>query len=614
MDYVHIGLNIGLPTVLAPPRRAGPPDAMPRELIYDPALASAAAGGPRRRGMPVPGGSFRQAAVPWIKAMVVGAAVGCAVALVRPAEYSATAVVIGPADSGGPVQDQLAVAQSDGVVEGVVDRVGAGRILEGLGAPLMRFWPACPAGETAADCAAAATRRGLQVTAPGDAAGSMLRITATHPSAAVAAAMVEAAAVVDRTLWRNARVIDRAAALVPQLTEARNEIASARAEAAQIRADAGVTDLAQQMAAAIADVVDLARQKFKVQVRRSELDAELAVDRAALQAMPAMVLDSREVGSGDAARDTRALLLQLRLDRAHMAQLYAADYPGIAELDRKIATVESALKQQSLNTTPVTRDVRNPALGPLSAKVTALEAEAAGLVRQTAELARQAAPVEARADALRDAATRLAALQEQQGVEEAVVRQLSLQMASLQTEDTLMAARLDQRHLLQHPVATLVPWTGLQGGLAAGAMTAVLCGIAGSLAGRRRGRVPERPDEDRVDELADTAPLQRVGAPVAALVEAAPVELPADPPLPDGAADDAAFVPAVAPATYDTAASETGSGRLLTELLATGALGIRSFAQPVAAEAVGAAPPPCPVRRSLFSAYARVTADAPSRV
>jgi uncharacterized coiled-coil protein SlyX len=420
--------------------------------------------------------------------MAVGAVVGAALTLAAPREYAATGRLVGLESEDAAAQDELSIIHSDSVQRDIVERVGATRILDGLDqAPWRSLFPTCPVGTTATACALTMLQPRLTAEVDATQSGSarVLRLTASHPVPAVAVALVDAAVAADRTVWRGVHATDRASALEPQLAEAEHAISETLAAEARIRADAGVTTITQEMVQSAGQAGDLMHRASQTRERQAAVEAELATTRQMLQGAPATVLDSREVRTGDIAQAVQAALLQLKLERAHMVQLYASDYPGLAELDRKIATVEATSRMQAGSSKSVTRDVRNPLVAGLSGRAAALEAEDAALVRQRAELDRQAGPVAARQAALRDADARLAALEHRRVTQEAVVGELSVAVANLRAQDMLTAARLDERRLLQRPSAIQLPLP-LEP-VAGGALSGLACGMAAAvLVGRRR--------------------------------------------------------------------------------------------------------------------------------
>jgi uncharacterized protein involved in exopolysaccharide biosynthesis len=416
----------------------------------------------------------------WLTALTLGAVVGGSLALTNPLTYTATGWLLGVGTDETAAQDEIAIIRNAEVMRGVVDRLGLSSVA-----------PGCVEQSPAMDCAERAVSAALQTRIAGDPngieSGPMLRLTATHADPLIAVAMLDAAVAIDRKLWREAHLGDRVGALDPQLAAAQSALDDTLAEVARIRAQAHVTNIVQDLALAAADTAAIIKQDGDLRLRQAASGAELQAARNALQTAPETVLDSREVSSGDPGQDSRTLLLQLKLQRAHMAQLYARDYPGLAELDHKIEMVETTMKAQAKSTVSVTRDVRNPVITVLGTRMATLGAEGAGLVQQRQELQRQLSVASSREAGLRDAERRLAMLQQRQNTQEAVVRQLSLSVASLRSQDSLNVDHLSQRRLLQRPEAVAVPWTGVPAAVVGGVTAGLIYGIGLSiLAWRRR--------------------------------------------------------------------------------------------------------------------------------
>ena len=436
--------------------------AMRPVLHYDPRFGSGAA--PKRRLIRI--------VLAGIGAVALGSAVGGWLIVVNPARYAATGWLLGLGVDGASPQDERAIAESDAVIDGIVKLVGARRLA-----------PFC------ADCAAAVVKSDLRAAVPGSPQGigsaAMLRLTAVHADPAVAAAMVDAAVTMDRQVWSGIHATGHAG-LEDRLAQAQDALADTSKAAARVRAEAHVTVIGQDIAAAAGQAADIARRQGELRLRNAAAHAELAVVRAEQQATPATIQDSREVTTGDPWPETRSMLLQLRLERAHMAQLYTPDYPGLGELDRKIQTTEATIRQQAKGATAVTRDIRNPLLGALTAQAASLETETAGLAEQLAELDRQAAEAVAREAVLRRADARLTTLQGQAAAETAAVQQLSAGVAGQVQQDSLNVAALAKRHLLQPPMVAMVPWTGPRFAIAAGLAAGLLYALVAMLLTRRR--------------------------------------------------------------------------------------------------------------------------------
>ncbi len=430
-------------------------------------------------------------------AVLVGLAAGAAAAIAWPRQFTATALLMPMAPDDATMRTELSLLRGADIVRGTVERLGAARIVASFrrADALERLSPTCDAASfgLAVPCAIFLVKSHLRARLDGDLdgaeSGHILRLAATAPDPVFAVVMVEAAISADRDSRRTAFAIARADALAPALSAAQREAALTIAEAARTQEQAGVLDIAQSLAAATAEASAVARRDGEVRERQIAVAAELADTRQSLAASPERVLDMRETSSSDAGEDARAQLLRLRLDRAHMAAHYKRDYPGLVELDGKIAAVEATLRAQPRSIATVTRDIRNPAFTQAAARAARLGAEGLALVGQRQELDRQAGELSARADALREADTSLAALRQRQIVQEAVIRQLATTHAELAAQDSLAAARTEELRLVQSPTIEAPPWTRPGSRLALGACAGLLAGLVASLLLARRRAV-----------------------------------------------------------------------------------------------------------------------------
>ena len=446
-------------------------------LVFDPNFRPVE----RTRRRDAAASAWARLPVIWMGAGVVALAAGYATAVLNPPSFSASGLLVGFGPGQAAVADEMAMLRSTDVARGVVARLGAGRVA-----------PDCLVDRmTAPGCAAASVKTALEVQrAESDGFGPAVQVTATHADEATALAIVDAAVAVDRSLWYRATPPDLAPPPEGQLALAQGSLSAMMAETAQIRAQSHITDINQDLSRVANDGDIITRRDNDIRLRQVASAAELQAMRAALQGAPATVLDSRQTSSGDAGVETRALLLNLQLQRAHMAQLYAADYPGLAELDKKIDTVQVAIKAQAKNPNSVIREIRNPTVADLTSRITGLTTEQAGLAQQRQELTRQAGVVAARETEVRRAEARLAELQQRQMAQEAVVRQLTLGLGNMPVPNTMGGDSLTERRLLQRPVAVPTPWTGWPTDVAAGGLAGVLYG-AGIVSFRRRRAVAQ---------------------------------------------------------------------------------------------------------------------------
>ncbi len=145
---------------------------------------------------------------------------------------------------------------------------------------------------------------------------------------------------------------------------------------------------------------------------------------------------------------THNTLVQLQMDRAHMAQLYTTTYPPLQELDRKIAVLQTQINDKR----PLfqsTREDRNPALDFLTNHLLALRAEADALDHQLDELGKQAVVAGQRVADLRGADDLLHDLQRTRDLTEGLYKEFSLKEAAARIGEDAAKVRASNVRVVQ---------------------------------------------------------------------------------------------------------------------------------------------------------------------
>jgi uncharacterized protein involved in exopolysaccharide biosynthesis len=203
----------------------------------------------------------------------------------------------------------------------------------------------------------------------------------------------------------------------------------------QVRANYGVVDISQDVQLASARQDSLAQRISQARERLSAVEAELAAGQQSLGQTPARVFDSAETSNATPNDDARNTLLRLRQERQHMAAQYAADWPGLAEVDQKITAAEQQVQANAGARSSNDREVRNPVADQLASRVAALQLERQALGRQLTELGAQQKTALDRLDALRVADDELHGLSRDRDLTETIVKQLAVQHAAGQLGD-----------------------------------------------------------------------------------------------------------------------------------------------------------------------------------
>lgn len=229
----------------------------------------------------------------------------------------------------------------------------------------------------------------------------------------------------------------------------------------------------------------LSQRAGQTRERLGVVGAELAATGRTLAGTSDRVLDSQERTNSTPNDEARNTLLRLRQERAHVAGQYAEDWPGLIELDAKIAAAQAQIVENAQDIRSNDRTVRNPVVDMLAQRRAALTVEQAALTRQSSELAVQVAAAEDRVRDLRGAEMRLHDLERSRGASETIYRTLIISRAGSSLEDQAVDDHNTTLRIVQPPTApvagrelrpTLV-LAGLFAGLAAAVVGVTLSTI-----------------------------------------------------------------------------------------------------------------------------------------
>lgn len=226
-------------------------------------------------------------------------------------------------------------------------------------------------------------------------------------------------------------------------------------EIQQIRQAHDVLDIDKDVVLASDRLEALIQRANQAQERRGAVSAELAAVSLQLAATPERVLDSQERTNTTPNDEARNTLLRLRQDRAHVVQQYNEDWPGLAEIDARIAAAQAQIVENAQDIRSSDRTVRNPVADLLVQRRASLGIELASLQRQSAELATQLAAARARVGDLRTAEMRLHDLERSRSASETIHRSLLIGRAGAALEDQAVDDRNTTVRVVQPPTAPL---------------------------------------------------------------------------------------------------------------------------------------------------------------
>ena len=264
---------------------------------------------------------------------------------------------------------------------------------------------------------------------------------------------------------------------VALITHCEAEIARLNAAIAQVRRDSGVLDVAQaiQLSSAAQEALD---QRLGQARERQVADlGERSAAQGGIGRTPERILQGRDDTNATPNDDAHNTLLRLRQDRAHMASQYDAGWPGLAELDRKIAAAQTEITANDADTHHADHTGRNPVFDQLAARRAALDLDLAALSRQIGEIGREQTIARTRMALLQNVDAQLHDLERQRTVQEGIERQLAVSQAGSRLADAVVDDGNGALRIVQPPSApfkgsSLGP-TYLLAGLLAGAAAAL---------------------------------------------------------------------------------------------------------------------------------------------
>ncbi|CAN5119051.1 hypothetical protein BH10PSE2_BH10PSE2_23170 [soil metagenome] len=421
--------------------------------------------------------------------LAVGLAGGLAAAIASPPQYTAESLLllrVGATEAAqqglnGPLafqgaeavqrvlQSDAEVIRSQPVVLAALDRV-EGR---SASAGLRRGSPA-PSGKTLARF-----QKALRVEVEPN--SNLIRVSFHSPDRARALAAV-AAVVEAYSAQRAGLYINGAQARQDQeIDRYAGALDVTEADIQTVRSEHDVLDVDTDVKLASNRLDTLNQRTSQARERLGVVEAELGATVRSLAEAPARLLDSQERTNSTPNDEARNTLLRLRQDRAHLVEQYAADWPGLAEVDARIGAAQTQIVENAQDIRSSDRTIRNPVSDLLDSRRAGLVVEQASLRRQIAELTGQIAVAEARMATLRDAEMRLHDLERSRTASETIYRTLLIGRAGSTLEDQAVDDHTASLRVVQPATASARP-KSLRAALAiAGLFAGIACAIVAAL-------------------------------------------------------------------------------------------------------------------------------------
>jgi uncharacterized protein involved in exopolysaccharide biosynthesis len=376
-------------------------------------------------------------------------------------------------------QSEIDVIQSDDVIEDALSTIGIDTLY-----PLSdhRRWfgllasaPPLPPELRLAQATAlfrAALRASVQENS------NILQVTFTYPDRARAITTLEALLEAYLARRRDLFAIETSSFLTAELNQDNASLAAIEQRIGSLERDSGIVDIKQDMQAAANQRDTIERLRAELRERLGAVQAEKVEIAAELARQPRDVLAARDSTNQPGNDDNRNALLKLQIERAHVAAQYAPDDPALRELDSKIALTRAAIGEATRSGVVTTREVRNPALDTLGARLSADAIEAEAIGGQLRALDGEYARVTARIETLRGTDATLQDLERQRELLDSNSKQFGLRAAAARLDEVAAHQRRDNVRIVQHADAPVGGHSRRAALLVAGVIGALFCAAA----------------------------------------------------------------------------------------------------------------------------------------
>lgn len=146
-------------------------------------------------------------------------------------------------------------------------------------------------------------------------------------------------------------------------------LANDKPDGVAARPAAGEGDQAEDLRLAKDRIAGLLQRSDALQQQAEGAKAVSAAAARALATQPSTVQDAWQTEPTTPSESERALLLGLMLEREHLVSQYAADFPAIREVNRKIAILQATVAGDGRSRRLTVRDVRNPTAAALTERL-----------------------------------------------------------------------------------------------------------------------------------------------------------------------------------------------------------------------------------------------------
>lgn len=351
------------------------------------------------------------------------------------------------------VQSEIDLMTSEALVRRVFTRLPPERIYPELAR--RRLFGLLPPASRERNEARAAARLRTTLLTQSQTTSNVVRLFVLHPDRATALELLEAVLATYFELRNEVFANPATAVLTAELERQGRELGEVENEILAVKSRVGVLDIGQEITLAGQRLDGTLQRLDRLREQREAAQAAVLAAQTALAAQPGRVVAAVEqtnLAPNDDARNTLARLLQ---DRQRMAAQYQPNAPMLLELEGQIARAQVQVREnRGGGNFQTQREVRNPALELLTARLLAARVDAETITSQEQEVRRQRTEAEQRNLTLLQVQRDLRQLERRRDVMDANYRQFGAREAAARLGEEARLGRGAVVSLAQRPFAS----------------------------------------------------------------------------------------------------------------------------------------------------------------
>ncbi|WP_421992903.1 exopolysaccharide transport family protein [Roseococcus sp.] len=353
------------------------------------------------------------------------------------------------------VQSEIDLVTSAAVERRVFEKIAPDSIYPSLGR--RRFFGLLPPPSEERQRSAAAVQLRGTLMAEAQLTSNVIRVYVLHPDRETAIRLLDAVLTAYLELRAEVFMSPAANVLAVDLDRQGQELREVENQITELKARIGVLDINQEATLAGLRLDQTQQRLDRLREQREAARAAVTATQAAIATQPAQVvaqLEQSNLAPNDDARNTLARLLQ---ERQRMAAQYQPNAPMMVELENQIARARIQVGEARANNYQSRREVRNPALELLNARLLAAQVDADVLLSQEQEVRRQVQEGQQRNLLLLRAQNDLRELERRRDAREAAYLQFSQRAAAARLSEEARLGRGAAVGVAQRPFAPAIP-------------------------------------------------------------------------------------------------------------------------------------------------------------